>query len=148
MDSWGVVFLGVIALSSVVQAVFLLGLAAEGKKLSRRLDDLQQRLDREMRPALDQLSRISRNLGEISDLAVLQARRVDDLVQDTILKIEDTTEVVRKLIVRPLGPLADVVAMLKGFKRGIEVYRQLSGFDSERRGSRRYDDAEDEHLFI
>ena len=122
MDSWGVVFLGVIALSSVVQAVFLLGLAVEGKKLARRLDELQQRFDREMRPALDQLSRISRNLGEISDLAVLQARRVDDLVQDTILKIEDTTEVVRKLIVRPLGPLADVVARTGNWTKAGMLY--------------------------
>ncbi len=148
MDSWGVVFLGVIALSSMVQAFFLLGVAREGKRLVRRLDELQAQIDREIRPSLDQLARIARNLGEISDLAVLQARRIDDLVEDTVGKIEETTSVIRRLILKPLGPLSDIVAFLKGLKRGLEVYRQLSGFDSERRGARRYDDVEDEHLFI
>lgn len=147
MDSWGVVFLGVIALSSLVQAAFLVGLALGVRRVSQRVDDLQQRLDREVRPALEQFSRITRNLGEISDLAVLQARRVDDLVEDTIDKIEQTTAVLRNLVVRPLGPLSDIVAFLKGLRRGVQVYRSLSGFDDERVGrARSFED--DEHLFI
>lgn len=147
MEPWGVVFLGVIALATLVQAVFLVNLTLAGRRLARRLDELQARIDREIRPSLEQVFRISRNLAEISDLAVLQARRVDDLLGDTVDKIEDVTGVLRKLILRPLGPLADIVALLKGVKRGLEVYRQLSGFDPERRGrARRY--ADDEHLFI
>ena len=147
MDSLGVAFLGVIALASVVQAAFLIGLAREGRRLAQRLEQLQERLDREIRPGLDQLSRLARNFAEISDIAVLQARRLDDLVQDTVEKIEDTTSVLRKVILRPLGPVADVVAFLKGLRRGLQVYRQLSGLDSGRRGpAQRY--ADDEHLFI
>ena len=147
MDSWGVIFLGIIALSSLVQAVFLLGMAREGRRLGQRLEELQQRLDREIRPGLEQLSRMARNVAEISDIAVLQARRIDDLVQDTVEKIEDTTGVIQKVILRPLGPIADIVAFLKGLRRGLQVYRQLSGMDSGRRGSsQRY--TEDEHLFI
>jgi hypothetical protein len=147
MDSWGVVFLGVIALSSLVQAAFLLGLAREGRRLAQRLEQLQERLDREIRPGLEQFTRLARNFAEISDIAVLQARRIDDLVEDTVEKIEETTSVIRKVILRPLGPVADVVAFLKGLRRGLQVYRQLSGLDSGRRGpAQRY--ADDEHLFI
>ena len=37
MEPWGVVFLGVIALGSLVQAAFLVGLALAGLRLARQL---------------------------------------------------------------------------------------------------------------
>lgn len=147
MESWGVVFLGIIALSSIVQAAFLLGVAREGRRLARRIDELQDRIDREIRPALEQLTRVARNLGEISDLAVLQARRIDDLVADTIEKIEETTTLVRRFVLRPLGPIVDILAFLRGLKKGLDVYRRLGSLETPHKGApRAY--AEDEHLFI
>ncbi len=148
MESWGVVFLGIIALGSLVQSAFLIRLALAGRDLSRRLAELQDRVDRDLRPALDNLSRVTRNLAEVSDLAVLQARRVDDLLADTVEKIESTTDVVRKLVLRPLGPLADLAAFFKGLRRGIEVYQTLRGFDRRERAPRGGYAEDDEHLFI
>jgi hypothetical protein len=149
MQSWIVVFLGVIALCSLVQAGFLIGLAVGGRRLARRIDALQQRIDREIRPSLDHLSQVTRNAAEISELAAAQVRRIDEVLADTVAKVEDTTEALHKLLLRPLAPIADVVAFFKGVRRGIDVYRLLRGADAERRGSsRRYADAEDEHLFI
>jgi hypothetical protein len=147
MESWGVAFLGVIALSSVVQAAFLIGLAIHGRRLSRRLEELTNSIEREIRPSLEHVSRATRNLTEVSDLALLQARRVDDLVADTVEKVEEATSLLRRVTHRPLGPLVDIGAFFKGLHRGFAVYRSLRGVDAERRGSsRRY--AEDEHLFI
>ena len=149
METWGVVFLGVIALSSLVQAGFLIGLAVGGRRLGRRLDAINDRIDREIRPALDNLGRITRNMAEVTDIVTLQARRVDDLLADTIEKIEDTTDTIRRVIVRPLGPLADVAAFFKGVRRGLSVYTQLRGLETQgrTRPSRRPSE-EDEHLFI
>ena len=147
MEFWGIAFLGVIALSSVVQAAFLIGLAIHGRRLSRRLDKLANSIEREIRPSLEHVSRTTRNLTEVSDLALLQARRVDDLVADTVEKVEEATSLLRRVALRPLGPLVDIGAFFKGLRRGFAVYRSLSGVDDERRGSsRRY--SEDEHLFI
>ncbi|HEX9203346.1 MAG TPA: hypothetical protein VF964_05245, partial [Vicinamibacteria bacterium] len=134
METWGVVFLGVIALASLVQAGFLIGLAMGGKRLARRLDALNDRIDREIRPALDNLGRITRNVAEVTDLVTLQARRVDDLLADTIEKIEDTTDTVRRIILKPLGPLVDIAAFLKGIRRGLDVYSKLRGLESQGRG--------------
>ena len=105
MDSLGVTFLGVIALASALQAVLIVALLLYGRRLARRFDELQDRLEREIRPALDGLTRVTRNLGEVSDLAVLQARRLDDLVADTVGKVEEATDLVRRVSVRPLGAL-------------------------------------------
>jgi len=148
MQTWGLVFLGIIALGSVVQAAFLVGLAMQGKRVAERLDQLQERIDREIRPSLDNLQRVTRNVADVSDLAVLQVRRFDGLLADTVEKVEETTTLMRKVILRPLGPLVDIAAFLKGIRRGLEVYQQLSGFDRHERAAARRYDADDEHLFI
>jgi hypothetical protein len=149
-ETWIVVFLGVIALSSVVQAVFLIGLALGGWRLAQRLDALNDRIDREIRPALDNLGRITRNLAEVTDLVTIQARRIDDVLADTIEKIEHTTDTIRRVIVKPLGPLMDIAAFFKGVRRGLAVYTQLRGLESHSRprAGRRGGAEDDEHLFI
>jgi hypothetical protein len=147
MDSWAVVFLGVIAASSVVQAAFLIGVARTGKRLSGRLDELQSRVDREIRPLLENLARVTRNLSEVSDTAALQARRVDSLLGNVIETLDGGLSLLRGSVFRRVGRLADFAALLHGVRRGVEVYRQLGGFEAQRKGStRRYTD--DEHLFI
>ncbi|HJS57554.1 MAG TPA: hypothetical protein VKA01_05565 [Vicinamibacteria bacterium] len=148
METWGVVFLGIIALGSLIQSAFLVRIALAGRELSHRVAELQERVDRDLRPTLDNLSRVTRNLAEVSDVAVLQARRVDDLLADTIEKIEGTTTLVKQVVLRPLGPLMDIAAFFKGVRRGLEVYQTLRGFDRRERPPRGDYADDDEHLFI
>lgn len=151
MESWGVFFLGVIALASLVQAGFLIGLVVYARGLSRRVDALQTHLDREITPALENFTRVSRAAAEISDLLTLQARRVDVLLADTIEKIEETTGLIQQYVVRPLKPLGGILALLKGVQRGMEVYLNL-GRGQKATGAppvpRRRGHEDDEHLFI
>jgi hypothetical protein len=145
MEHWGVFFLGVIALASVVQAGFLIGLVVYGRRLAQRVDALHVRLDREISPALENFNRVSRAAAEIADLATLQARRIDLLLADTIEKIEETTATVQRLVVRPLKPIGGIVAFLKGLQRGMDVYLRLDRAAPPRRRGHGEDD---EHLFI
>jgi hypothetical protein len=149
MESWGVFFLGVIALASVVQAGFLIGLVVFGRRLALRLDALQARLDREITPALENFTRVSRAAAEIADLATLQSRRLDLLLADTIEKIEETTSAIQQLVVRPLKPIGGILAFLRGLQRGMEVYLQLGrSTPSAPPVPRRRGHEDDEHLFI
>jgi hypothetical protein len=146
----GEVFLGVIALASLVQVGFLVALALGGRRLMARLDAIQHQLDHDVRPSLENFARISRNVGEISDRAVLQARRIDASLTSVLARIEDAGDALRRAAARSSGPLADLTAFIKGLRRGLDVYQQLRGIDRVRRGSgsgsRPTDD--DEHLFI
>lgn len=147
MSNWVLVFLGIIALATLAQSMFLIVLVLEGRRLSARVDELSRRLEKDLRPSLESLARISRNLAEISDLGVVEARRIDEVLADTLDKVQQGTDALRNLVVRPLGPLADVLAFVKGVRRGIEVYNQLRGHERGSKGSSR-SYAEDEHLFI
>ena len=149
METWGVVFLGVIALSSVVQAAFLVALALAGLRLARRFDALQAQLDQQIAPMLKGLERVSRNAAEVSDLATIQARRLDLLLADTIEKLEDTAAVVQRLVIRPLRPVSHFLAVLRGLRAGIDVFLQLERRESPPPGPPKGRAAEDdEHLFI
>ena len=147
MDTVGVVFLGVIALSSLIQGALLLILARGGLRLSKRIQDLQARIEREVKPIVDDMNAVARNVSQVSDLAAAQAHRLQDVIAETARKVEETRDEIKVVLAHPAAALGDVVAFLKGIRRGLEVYRQLGGFEAQARGStRRY--ADDEHLFI
>jgi hypothetical protein len=147
MEAWGVVFLGVIAASTVVQAVVLVGLARAGQKLGRQIEDLRRRIDEDIRPGLESLTRVTHSLATISDVAAVQAQRIGDVMSGVLDRTEETVDYVQKMLLKPLASLGDLLALLKGVRHGIDVYRQLGSARREHRGAaRRYQD--DEHLFI
>jgi hypothetical protein len=147
MESLGLVFLGLIALSSLVQGLFLLGLGWGGLKLMRRIQELQGRVEDELKPALASVSRITRSVSEVGDIASAQTQRVEALVEHALARVDETKEQMREAMSIPLGGLVEVSALLKGFRRGLDVYKRLGGLEAQARGTtRRY--ADDEHLFI
>jgi hypothetical protein len=150
METWGVVFLGIIAVSSAIQGLFLVALLVFGRKLAQRIDALQARIDRDITPALENFTRVSRAAAEIADLGALQARRIDLLLADTVEKVEQTTALVQRLVSRPLGPLANAMAFIKGVQKGTEVFfgRERGRAPERPVPRRRHAADDDEHLFI
>ena len=141
------VLLGVIALGSFIQALVIIGIALGGLRVARRVQEMQANVDRELRPALQSLSRVAENAGEVATVVSAQARRVEELAGLTMERLELAREQVRGRVSRPMSSLADVGALLKGFRRGLSVYRQLGGLQEQAGGTRRrYRD--DEHMFI
>ena len=125
MDSPGVqILLGAIALSSIVQAVVLIGVAYGGLQFMRRFQALQGRVEREIAPVVANLGTVSRNVAEVSELAVVQVRRVEAVVEDTLERVDQARAEVNRVF-RRRGVLADAAALVKGVKRGFAVY-QLS----------------------
>src|SRR5262245_29696274 len=102
MDTVGVVFLGLIALSSLVQGGLLLMLARDGLKLGRRIQDLQARIEREVKPILDDVNAVSRNVSQVSDLAAAEARRIQDVIAETARKVEETRDEIRAVLAHPV----------------------------------------------
>ena len=147
MDSMGLVFLGVIALASIVQGAFLVALAVGGMRIARRMGEIQKTVEAEIRPAIGDVSRLAHSLASVSEMATEQAERLETVVAHTVSRVEGVRSHVRERVGQPLESFRDVGAILKGFRRGLDVYHRLGGLSAQRRGaSRRY--AEDEHLFI
>jgi hypothetical protein len=150
MDQGGdlaLIFLGVIALASLVQGLFLAGLAWGGLRAMRRIAEVQKSVREEIRPALDNAARVTHELAEASRLAGEQVRRIRGAAMDSVARVEETRIRVREAVAGPSGSLKDVLALVRGVRRGMDVYRRLGALQAQERGAaRRY--ADDQHLFI
>ena len=155
MDSQLVpISLAVIAVVAVIHAGTLIWAALQGRRMARRIDELQRRVEQELSPNVARLSRVTenlqevtQNLQEISQIARTEASRIEGVVEDTARKVQETTDVLRNAVVKPLEPLVHIAAFLKGIRRGVEVYSRLRGFEPRGRASEA-DREDDEHLFI
>src|SRR5438552_17886271 len=127
MDSLSLVLFGVIAFASLLQAVALVVVAREGAQMFRRLDAFAERMGRQVRPALADLERASENLAGISDLATVQARRVDLVVGEAVERIERASEVIREVILPSAGRLVAAAAAFRGRRKGLQLLRRRRG---------------------
>ena len=127
MDSLSLVLFGVIAFASLLQAVALVVVAREGAQMFRRLDAFAERMGRQVRPALADLERASENLAGISDLATVQARRVDLVVGEAVERIERASEVIREVILPAAGRLVAAAAAFRGIRKGLQLLRRRRG---------------------
>jgi len=148
MNEWAVVFLGIMALASMVQCAFVVYAALILKRTGGKVEDVAQKFDTEIRPTLMDLRQGAANLRAISDAGREQAQRVEALLATTLENIETTLENVRGLVAKPIATLSDLTAVWGGLRRGFEAYR---GSEPRRRQgpplARRAEDS-DEHMFI
>jgi len=86
----------------------------------------------------DQVTRLDALVTEGSERARVQMVRIDQLVADTVIRVEDTTEAVQRNV---LGPIREITALLMGLRTGLDVLF--------RRNKTSVDHAtQDEELFI
>jgi hypothetical protein len=125
MDTLSLVLLGVIALSSLAQAVSLVGVAVEGRRIARRIQAVEERMEREVQPALRDAARLARRIADVSDLAALQAQRASDVLDSAATKVGRTGSVLSAALLPSVARAATVVSLARtvldlmaAFRRG------------------------------
>jgi len=111
MEIVGLVFLGIIAVSCVVQTAMLL-------KTARNIADWQVRFEENVRPQLERMAVVTRNLEQITDAAARQIPQLEAAVQETTDRLRHVGAPMARLFatgsalmglfraVRPAGRLA------------------------------------------
>jgi hypothetical protein len=127
LSTTAVVLLGVIALGSLAQAVFLVVLGRELLAMGKRLDAFQARLLRDLHPLVEDVARATRNLSAASELTEQQARRIDVLVTTAVNKLVEVERVLEGVLLPPASRVAGWVAALRGLRSLVDFYRELRG---------------------
>ena len=156
------------AVAVVMQAAAMLGIWLAIRKIPDQIEnvrnDVKQRLDPLTQSALEivnnsrePLRTMTSNLAEISrmlrdrtsnvdtlvadavDKTRLQIIRVDQMVSELVVKVENTADAVQRGV---LGPINEVSALLKGVRSGLEF------LFSRRRMTSVSEVTQDEQLFI
>jgi hypothetical protein len=143
---WVAIFLAVIAVTALLQAAFVIGLAVASRIADRRLRETEQRLEPQIAAALDQIARLSSALAAASEQARQRAVRLDatatrlatdlgDLVGAGADRVEDmagaTAESLAARLAAPTEagrrPFLRALAVMKGLRRGLAVWRGSDG---------------------
>jgi hypothetical protein len=142
------IFIAVTTFAVVVQAGILIGLYLSVRKSSARMEALATQVTTKALPAIDtvqnllielrpkieimstnfsesstlvrnQLGRIDATLTDALDRTRLQVIRADELLNRTMDRVEETSEVVHKTV---LSPLRQVTGLMSAISTGFEVF--------------------------
>lgn len=115
-DPLALVFLGAIALSSLVQAALLVALAIALYRLGRRADAFGQRVQEELRPHLERAAEIGTHVEQVTEAAARQLPELELTVQETARRVRHAGEAAERLFVRPLAAGALALAVFRAFR--------------------------------
>lgn len=153
MTDWATIFLGAIALATLLMAGLQVGAvvvaARVGRQAQQALGTAQQALTtaqeavaavrEDVRPLIVKANALADEASRSAMLATLQIEKIDKLVTDVSKRVDETTAVVQQAIVTPAR---QGIALLAALKAGFAVLR---AGDPRRRTSR---SEEEDPLFI
>jgi hypothetical protein len=116
------VLLGVIAAATVLMAVGQVGLAIVAGRLGQRVEELGNRIEKDIRPLLASASTVAENAARASALAVVQVERADRLFEDLSHRVEETMAMVQGAL---LAPAREGRALLAAVTAAFGAFREL-----------------------
>ena len=114
-------FLAIIAFATLATAVVQIGVLVVAGVLARRLFQLTERVEREMKPIFGHLDAIGRDTARATALAAQQVERADRLFGDLAYRVEETMGVVQKAA---NAPAREMSAIMIGIRAALDVLRQ------------------------
>jgi hypothetical protein len=132
-------FLGIIAVATLITAIVQVGVLIAAGLLARRLQQTIERAQAEIKPLLEHANAIGRDASRATALATAQVERADRLFADVAQRVDETMVKVQSVVI---GPIREGAAIVSAFQAMINVFRDV------RTGRRRSRAEEDDALFI
>lgn len=135
-------FLGIIAVATLLMALVQVGAIIVIARLAWRVDQVSRQVQQEIGPLADRLRQVADNMQQATSLAAVQVERVDRLLSSATRRAEETISMVQGVIV---GPVREGMAVVASLRAVIAAFRSFRGGDG-RLAASRFDD--DDPLFI
>lgn len=139
--TWSEVFLGIIALATFTMAAIQLAVLVYALMVARRLLHVLDRIERQVQPLVQSINSIARDASRVSSLAAGQMERVDGLLTDLTVRIEQTAVTLQDAVLRPIREGA---ALLAGVRAVLDIFHE---FRKAPRGAKGRGD-DDDPLFV
>jgi len=138
--TWPTVFLGVIALATLVMASVQLGAALYSARMARRLEQTVNQLQQDVQPLIARATIVSDEVARVTTMVGAQVERADRLLEDLGHRVDDTMTLMQNAVVRPAR---EGLAILSGIRAALNALRGLRGSRAD--GARQDDE---DALFI
>jgi hypothetical protein len=138
VSTWATVFLGIIAMATLVTAILQVVLLVAGWQLVRRLTTFVEVMERDVRPILGHVNDIARDASRIASLAAAQVERADQVLNTAVVRIEELLANLSGMVVNALREGNALMMGIRAVLAAIQAFR----------GRRRRRSEDDEALFI
>ena len=135
------VFLGIIALATLVMAVIQIGAIAAVARFARDAQKTLASVQEDVKPLVAKVSALADEATKTATIATAQAEKIDQLVTDLARRIDETSTVVQKAVITPAR---EGLAIMAAIRAGLAALR---GFRDMRAHQARHAEEEDP-LFI
>ena len=124
MSTWATVFLGIIAMATLITAILQVVLLVAAAQLVRRLMKFVEDLDRQIKPIIGHVDAIARDASRVASLAAAQVERVDQVLNSAVVRIEELLSHMQTLVV---STLREGNALMMGVRAVMAAIRAFQG---------------------
>ena len=125
INGWSDVFLGVIAVATLVMALIQIGAIIAALRLSRQAQQMIQSVQQDVRPLIARAHAIAEEASRTVALATAQAQKVDRLITDVSRRVDETAGVLQEAIITPAREGLALVAALKAGLGALRGFRNM-----------------------
>jgi hypothetical protein len=122
VSDWNEIFLGVIALATLIMALIQVGAIVFAARLGRQVQQLMTTVQQDVRPLIARANAIAEEASKTATLATAQAQKIDRLVTDLSRRVDDTSTIVQQAII---GPAREGLALVAALKAGFAALRSM-----------------------
>ncbi len=133
-------FLGIIAVATLLMALIQVGAIVAILRVARQAQQSIAEVQRDVRPLIAKATAVADEASRTATIATVQAEKIDRLLTDLAVRVDETAGVVQQAIITPAREGMAIVAALKA---GLGALR---GFRERPRHGRSAD--EEDPLFI
>ena len=133
-------FLGVIAAATLLMALIQVGAIVAILRVAKQAQQTIADVQRDVRPLLAKVTAVADEASRAATIATVQAQKIDRLLTDLAVRVDQTAGIVQQAIVTPAREGLAIVAALKA------GFGALRGFRERPRHGRAVD--EEDPLFI
>lgn len=138
---WSNLFLGVIAVATLIMAMIQLGAIIAVMRMAREAKQMMTSVQQDVRPLIARAHALAEEASRTVALATVQAQKIDRLVTDLSRRVDETASVLQAAIITPAREGMAIIAAVKA------ALGALRGFRERRPRNGRHADEEDP-LFI
>ncbi len=122
MNDWNGLFLGVIALATLVMASIQIGAIVLAVRLGRQVEQLAATVQNDIRPLIAKATMLADDASKAAALAAAQAQKIDRLITDVSRRVDETSAIVQTAIITPAR---EGMALVAAVKAGLSALRTV-----------------------
>jgi hypothetical protein len=121
--SWSEVFLGAIALATLLMAFIQVGAIVAILRVTRQAQETIVELQRDVRPLLAKVTQVAEEASRTAAVATAQAQRIDRIMSDLAARVDETAGIVQQAIITPAKEGLALVAAVKAGLSALRTFR-------------------------